>query len=75
MCRYRKLTPIFDTAYHGLASGDLDKDATAPWLFIYLHVKQIIIQSFEATMSLYEEKLGALHIVCTNNIYKLYTEA
>ena len=30
MCRDRKLTPIFDTAYHGLASGDLDKDAAAP---------------------------------------------
>jgi aspartate/tyrosine/aromatic aminotransferase len=30
MCRDRKLKPIFDTAYHGLASGDLDKDAGAP---------------------------------------------
>lgn len=34
LCKERGLLPFFDVAYQGFATGDLDKDAFAPRLFV-----------------------------------------
>ena len=60
------LFPLFDTAYQGFASGDLEYDAWAVRYFIEQGFQMIITQSFAKNMGLYGERVGALHIVCTD---------
>ncbi|KAF3988128.1 hypothetical protein FT663_03671 [Candidozyma haemuli var. vulneris] len=58
--------PLFDSAYQGFASGDLDKDA-AP---IREAIKAgtitspiLICQSFAKNVGMYGERVGAIHVV------------
>jgi aspartate aminotransferase len=60
------LFPYFDSAYQGFASGDLDKDAWAIRYFLEQGFQMLVSQSFAKNMGLYGERIGALHIVCTN---------
>lgn len=58
--------PLFDTAYQGFASGDLNKDAFAIRYFVEQGFQMIVTQSYSKTMGLYGERAGAFHILCEN---------
>lgn len=58
--------PIVDMAYQGFASGDADRDALA-WRMISAKVPCFIgCQSFAKSFGLYGQRVGAVHIQCSN---------
>ena len=59
---------LFDCAYQGFASGDLDRDASAVREFIRRGVPMLICQSFAKNAGLYGERTGALHIVTSSPV-------
>lgn len=63
LCKSRKLTPFFDVAYQGFATGDLDKDAYAPRLFVDAGLEVMVSQSYSKNLGLYGERVGALNVV------------
>lgn len=57
---------LFDSAYQGFASGNLEEDAYAIRLAIdskLIKVPIIICQSFAKNVGMYGERVGAIHIV------------
>lgn len=56
----------FDTAYHGFASGDLDKDAYALRLFAKHTDRLFLAQSFSKNFGLYGERAGTLSVMCSD---------
>ncbi|XP_011497433.1 PREDICTED: probable aspartate aminotransferase, cytoplasmic [Ceratosolen solmsi marchali] len=66
----KHLFPIFDTAYQGFASGDLDYDAYAVRLFASRNIEFICTQSFAKNFGLYNERVGNL-VLITNNTSKI----
>ncbi|ETE67939.1 Aspartate aminotransferase, cytoplasmic, partial [Ophiophagus hannah] len=65
--RRRHLFPFFDVAAQGLASGDLDRDAWAVRLFVNKGFELFCAQSFSKTFGLYDERVGNLIVVTTDN--------
>uniref|UniRef100_A0A670ZG38 aspartate transaminase n=1 Tax=Pseudonaja textilis TaxID=8673 RepID=A0A670ZG38_PSETE len=63
----RHLFPFFDVAAQGLASGDLDRDAWAVRLFVNKGFELFCAQSFSKTFGLYDERVGNLIVVTTDN--------
>jgi aspartate/tyrosine/aromatic aminotransferase len=61
------LLPLFDSAYQGFATGDLVQDAAAIRFFVEQGFQTIVTQSFAKNMGLYGERVGAIHIVCTDD--------
>lgn len=62
----KKHLPLFDSAYQGFASGDLDKDAAPIREAINLGLIEspiLICQSFAKNVGMYGERVGALHVV------------
>jgi aspartate/tyrosine/aromatic aminotransferase len=59
----REALPIFDLAYQGYATGDLDNDCWAVRYFISQGFQMLVTQSFAKNLGLYGERIGALHIV------------
>ncbi|KAJ1569833.1 Aspartate aminotransferase, cytoplasmic, partial [Nowakowskiella sp. JEL0078] len=55
--------PLFDCAYQGFASGDLDKDAWAVRYFVEQGFELCIAQSFAKNFGLYGERCGAFTFV------------
>lgn len=55
---------IFDMAYQGFASGDVDKDAFPVRLFANEENPMIVMQSFAKNFGLYGERIGNLSVVC-----------
>lgn len=73
-----KHLPLFDSAYQGFASGNLDKDAAPIREAINLGavVSPILIcQSFAKNVGMYGERVGALHVVLPTSEPKATTEA
>ncbi|KDR81509.1 hypothetical protein GALMADRAFT_221371 [Galerina marginata CBS 339.88] len=62
----KKHYTFFDCAYQGFASGDLDKDAWAVRYFVEQGLPLLVCQSFAKNAGLYGERVGALHVVSTN---------
>ncbi|OMJ69005.1 hypothetical protein SteCoe_33394 [Stentor coeruleus] len=62
----KKLIPFFDTAYLGWSSGDYEDDAYIVRKFVNNDIQCLISQSFSKCMGLYGERVGALHVVCSN---------
>lgn len=60
------LFPLFDTAYQGFCTGDLDKDAAAIRLFVSDNHELFVAQSFAKNMGLYNERCGNLTVVVNN---------
>eukprot|EP00808_Paulinella_micropora_P005816 g55114.t1 len=60
----KKLFPFFDSAYQGFASGDLARDAFSVKLFTEMGFDLVLCQSFAKNLGLYNERVGALHVVC-----------
>jgi len=63
VCEERKLFPLFDSAYQGFASGDLDKDAQAIRYFASRGFEMLITQSFAKNFGLYNERVGNIVIL------------
>ncbi|KAJ8681887.1 hypothetical protein QAD02_017679 [Eretmocerus hayati] len=59
----KRLFPIFDSAYQGFASGDLDHDAYAVRLFVTKGIEFICTQSFAKNFGLYNERVGNFVLV------------
>lgn len=51
---------VFDSAYQGFASGDLDADAQAVRLFVGLGLEFFACQSYAKNFGLYNERVGCL---------------
>lgn len=60
----RELVAVFDSAYQGYASGDLDADAASVRTFERAGVLPIVCQSYAKSMGLYGERIGAVNFVC-----------
>lgn len=56
----KKMFVLFDTAYQGFASGDLDKDAFAVREAVKLGLEFFAAQSFSKNFGLYNERCGQL---------------
>lgn len=54
---------LFDNAYQGFASGDLDRDAYAVRHFLQCGLQFIVTQSFAKNFGLYAERIGACSVV------------
>jgi len=61
--RAKKHFPLFDSAYQGFASGDLEKDAQAVRFFAAEGFELFVAQSFAKNFGLYGERTGALHVL------------
>ena len=59
-----KLLPVFDAAYIGFATGNVDEDAYAVRESARRGIPMLVAQSYAKNMGLYNERIGALH-VCT----------
>ena len=59
----RKLYPVFDNAYQGLASGNPNTDAFPVRLFADAGLEMIVACSFSKNFGLYGERVGALHVI------------
>lgn len=64
----RGFIPIFDCAYQGFASGDLEADAFSVRLFVSRGVQVLACQSFAKNMGLYGDRLGVLSIMCKSSV-------
>ena len=62
----RDLVPFFDSAYQGFATGDFEGDAYAIRSFARKGFQMFISQSFAKNIGLYGERIGCLHIICSN---------
>ena len=51
----KKLFPLFDCAYQGFASGDLEKDSVAVRYFAERGFEMVVIQSFAKNFGLYSK--------------------
>jgi len=60
----KRLLPIFDAAYQGYATGDLDADAYGLRLFVARGLRCCVAQSFAKNFGLYSERAGAVTVVC-----------
>uniref|UniRef100_A0A7S1MS63 Aspartate aminotransferase n=1 Tax=Neobodo designis TaxID=312471 RepID=A0A7S1MS63_NEODS len=66
LCKLKRFYVIFDSAYQGYASGDLDRDAFGIRLFARNKVEFIACQSYAKNMGLYGDRLGCLSVVCNS---------
>ena len=63
----RALIPLIDSAYQGLASGDLDVDAYgARQLAALPNIEMITVQSYSKNLGLYAERAGVVAMVCND---------
>jgi len=57
--------PLIDSAYQGLASGDLDRDGQGCRLLAAIPgVEMLVCQSYAKNMGLYGERTGCFSMVC-----------
>ncbi|OUM65228.1 hypothetical protein PIROE2DRAFT_41865, partial [Piromyces sp. E2] len=62
--RIKQHIPLFDCAYQGFASGDLNRDAFAVRLFANYNFEMFVAQSFSKNLGLYSERCGCLTMIC-----------
>lgn len=55
---------LFDSAYQGYATGDLEEDAYAVRLFMSNDVPLAVAQSYSKNLGLYGERIGCASIAC-----------
>jgi len=66
VCKKRSHIVWFDSAYQGFASGDLSSDSESYKIFIRDGHPIMLSQSFAKNMGLYGMRIGALHVVTSN---------
>mmetsp|Transcript_15989 Transcript_15989/g.48018 ORF Transcript_15989/g.48018 Transcript_15989/m.48018 type:complete len:430 (-) Transcript_15989:310-1599(-) len=59
----KRLFPFFDSAYQGFATGDCERDARAPRMFLEQGHNIGLSQSFAKNMGLYGQRIGTVSIV------------
>ncbi|KAJ5086501.1 hypothetical protein NUU61_007808 [Penicillium alfredii] len=70
----KKLFVVFDSAYQGFATGDVNEDAWAVRLFTEeilasgSHPGLCVAQSFSKNFGLYGERVGALHLIVPRHL-------
>ncbi|OBA23769.1 PLP-dependent transferase [Metschnikowia bicuspidata var. bicuspidata NRRL YB-4993] len=62
LIRARKLFALFDIAYQGFASGDVDQDAWAIREAWRQGLEFMVCQSYSKNMGLYSERVGCTHV-------------
>jgi len=67
LVKEKGLFPFFDSALHGWASGSLQKDREPMEIFLKEGLQLMVAQSFSKTLGLYGERVGALHVVCSDH--------
>jgi aspartate aminotransferase/aromatic-amino-acid transaminase len=65
ICKERRLLPLVDFAYQGLATGWLD-DAVSLRAFSEYGLEFLVCSSFSKNFVLYQDRVGALHAVAKN---------
>lgn len=60
----KKHLAMFDSAYQGFASGNLDTDAYSLRLFAEKTDRIMLSQSFAKNFGLYGERVGCISVVC-----------
>ncbi|KER32680.1 hypothetical protein T265_01360 [Opisthorchis viverrini] len=65
----KALLPMFDIAYQGFASGDLNNDAWAVRYFASLGMELFAAQSFSKNFGLYNERVGNLAFITNDAKY------
>ncbi len=66
IAKERGWLPFLDFAYQGFGDG-LEADATGPRQLADAGLNLIVAQSFSKNFGLYQDRVGALHIVCTSS--------
>lgn len=69
ICRSRHLFPLFDCAYQGFASGDLNEDVWSFRYFVEQGFETICCHSFSKSFGLYNQRIGNLVIVSNSSEY------
>ncbi|KAJ5981167.1 hypothetical protein N7522_013982 [Penicillium canescens] len=70
----KKVFAVFDSAYQGFATGDVDGDAWAVRYFVAnvlaseMHPGLFVAQSFSKNFGLYGERVGALHLIVPRHL-------
>ena len=67
----KEILPIFDMAYQGFVSGDLNEDAFAVRLFANTGINMVVAQSFAKNFGLYGERIGCLSVLTQNEKQKV----
>ncbi|KAL4540924.1 hypothetical protein Ndes2526B_g05481 [Nannochloris sp. 'desiccata'] len=65
--RDKNLFPLFDSAYQGYATGDVERDAGAVRTFMNDGHTLALCQSFAKNFGLYGQRVGALSVICENH--------
>lgn len=65
LCKMKKFRVIFDSAYQGYASGDLNRDAYSVRLFVKNGLEVFTCQSFSKNMGMYGDRIGCCSAVCS----------
>ncbi|CAL8101276.1 unnamed protein product [Calicophoron daubneyi] len=71
----RKLFPLFDLAYQGFATGDLDNDAWAVRYFASQGMEMFVAQSFSKNFGLYNERVGNLTFITHDPVYTAHVKS
>lgn len=66
--KMKKHIALFDVAYHGVCSGSIDEDCYSIRYFASLGVEMLVGQSFSKNFTMYGERVGALHVVCSSTL-------
>ena len=66
LCQRKRFLPVFDSAYLGFASGDVDKDAAPFRLFCEQGLQPWACISFSKNFGLYSERAGAVVASCAS---------
>jgi len=67
VCQEREAILVFDTAYQGYASGDLNRDAWSVRYFCNERGMELMVtQSYSKNFGLYGERIGALNVACSD---------
>lgn len=63
ICEEKGLFPLFDCAYQGFASGDVDRDIKSFRYFVSRGFETLCCQSFAKNFGLYNQRIGNLAII------------
>lgn len=63
ICQEKNLFPLFDMAYLGFASGDVEKDSWSFRYFVSRGFETLCCQSFAKNFGLYNQRVGNLAII------------
>ena len=66
----KEILPVFDMAYQGFVSGDLNEDAFSVRLFANSGINMLVAQSFAKNFGLYGERIGCLSVLTQNEKQK-----